>query len=97
MEKEILERYHPIKTIDLTYNIFYGSEDYGDYIQEIDVLIKQLEDLKKQGCTHTYNDLQTGFRYLSKKESLIKKMEEENERHSNKIKELIYEYNNLDK
>jgi hypothetical protein len=24
-------------------------------------------------------------------------MEEENERHSNEIKELIYEYNNLDK
>ena len=91
MKKEILERYHPLMYVDLTFNIFEVSEDFGDYIQEIDVLIEHLEGLKKQGCTHTYSSLDRGFKYLSKKESLLKKIEEENRI----LVSLIGEYNKL--
>ena len=54
-----------------------------------------LKEMKKQGCTHTHNGLDRGFRYLSKKESLAKRIENEHKSHLKKLKELEDEYNIL--
>ena len=94
MKKERLERYYPVSNVRIE-EIFYAGDE-GDYIQEIDVLIERLNNLKKQGCTHTYNSLDIGFKYLTRKESLAKKIEAEHKVHVERLKELEDEYNNLD-
>jgi hypothetical protein len=66
---------------------FYASLDMNDKVQEIDVLIKYLNEQKKEGCTHVDGNL-IGFKYLSKIEEIYDRIEKEHQKHRQILIEL---------
>jgi len=66
---------------------FYASLDMNDKVQEIDVLIKYLNEQKKEGCTHVDGNL-IGFKYLSEIEVLYDRIEKEHQKHRQILIEL---------
>lgn len=72
---------------DVLSNWYYASLDMNDKVQEIDVLINYLNELKQKGNTHIDGDFR-GFKYLSKIEELYERIENEHKKHNQILIEL---------